>query len=127
MDVVINIVQGQDENIVNLIFMFGAFLPTIMYFIILLLSTSIAPSNEYTLFVEELQKPDILYTLSKIYGSEAHGMSYFFTGLEASRKDVVWNCFGMPLTFTVYQKVIGSLVSIIILSMTFALRSSVTL
>ena len=51
----------------------------------------------------------------------------FFTGLEASRKDVVWNCFGMPLTFTVYQKVIGSLVSIIILSMTFALRSSVTL
>eukprot|EP00943_MAST-04B_sp_MAST-4B-sp1_P003619 g3619.t1 len=126
-DLIINIVQGQDVNIVNLIFLFGCFLPLQVYAAMLLLSTSIAPSNEYTLFVEELQKPDILYTLSKIYGSEAHGMSYFFTGLEASRKDVVWNCFGMPLTFTVYQKVIGSLVSIIILSMTFALRSSVTL
>ena len=54
-------------------------------------------------------------------------MSYFFTGLETSRKDVVWKIFGIPLTFAVYQKVIGSLVSIIILSMTFALRSSVTL
>ena len=81
----------------------------------------------YHNFIEQLQKPDILFTISRMYGSEAHGMSYFFAGLETSRKDVVWKIFGIPLTFAVYQKVIGSLVSIIILSMTFALRSSVAL
>ncbi len=126
-DTVISIVQGQNVFIGQLIFLFGVYMPIQVYFAILLLSTSISPSNEYTVFIEQLQKPDILFTISRIYGSEAHGMLYFFTGLETSRKDVVWKIFGIPLTFAVYQKVIGSLVSIIILSMTFALRSSVTL
>ena len=123
----INIVQGRYVDIFQLIFLFSVFMPIQVYVAMLLLSTSISPSNEYTVFIEQLQKPDILFTISKIYGSEAHGMSYFFTGLETSRKDVVWKIFGIPLTFAVYQKVIGSLVSIIILSMTFALRSSLTL
>ena len=126
-DTVISIVQGQNIFIGQLIFLFCVYFPVEVYCAILLLSTSISPSNEYTVFIEQLQKPDILFTISRIYGSEAHGMSYFFAGLETSRKDVVWKIFGIPLTFAVYQKVIGSLVSIIILSMTFALRSSVTL
>ena len=123
----INIVQGRYVDVVQLIFLFSVFMPIQVYVSILLLSTSISPSNEYTVFIEQLQKPDILFTISRMYGSEAHGMSYFFAGLETSRKDVVWKIFGIPLTFAVYQKVIGSLVSIIILSMTFALRSSLTL
>ena len=126
-DTVISIVQGETIFIGWLIFLFGVYMPVVIYAAIVLLSTSISPSNEYTVFIEQLQKPDILFTISRIYGSEAHGMSYFFAGLETSRKDVVWKIFGIPLTFAVYQKVIGSLVSIIILSMTFALRSSVTL
>ena len=126
-DTVISIVQGQNIFIGQLIFLFCVYFPVEVYCAILLLSTSISPSNEYTVFIEQLQKPDILFTISRIYGGEAHGMSYFFAGLETSRKDVVWKIFGIPLTFAVYQKVIGSLVSIIILSMTFALRSSVTL
>ena len=126
-DTVISIVQGQTLFIGWLIFLFGVYMPVVIYAAIVLLSTSISPSNEYTVFIEQLQKPDILFTISRIYGSEAHGMSYFFAGLETSRKDVVWKIFGIPLTFAVYQKVIGSLVSIIILSMTFALRSSLTL
>ena len=126
-DTVISIVQGQTIFIEWLIFLFGVYMPVVIYAAIVLLSTSISPSNEYTVFIEQLQKPDILFTISRMYGSEAHGMSYFFAGLETSRKDVVWKIFGIPLTFAVYQKVIGSLVSIIILSMTFALRSSLTL
>merc|ERR1711871_1124597 len=57
-DTVISIVQGQTIYIGQLIFLFGVYMPVELYAAILLLSTSISPSNEYTVFIEQLQKPD---------------------------------------------------------------------
>ena len=52
-------------------------------------------------------------------------IAFFFNGLERQSKQLIWKSMGVPITFDVYQRVIGSLVSILIMTMAFMLRGAI--
>ena len=52
-------------------------------------------------------------------------LHFFFNGLERQSKQLIWKSMGVPITFDVYQRVIGSLVSILIMTMAFMLRGAI--
>ena len=52
-------------------------------------------------------------------------IAFFLKGLERQSKQLIWKSMGVPITFDVYQRVIGSLVSILIMTMAFMLRGAI--
>ena len=92
----------------------------------MILGFTITPSNEFELFVDKLYKPEHLWVLSKSYSNNQGTLSHFFIGLERHRKTVIWCAMGLPITFSIYQKVIGTLVSLLFMATAFVLRGGAT-
>ena len=59
------------------------------------------------------------------FNSDNNGaLKYFLDGLEIQRRSVIWMIFGIPVTLEMYERVIGSLVSLLIAAIALILRSS---
>ena len=92
-----------------------------MYALYIMLTLSMKPSIEYTLFLRSLHCGDKVFILSECFNGES---KKFFDGLEIQRQSVIWSIFGIPVTLEMYERVIGSLVSLLIAALALILRSS---
>ena len=92
-----------------------------MYALYIMLTLSMKPSIEYTLFLRSLHCGDKVFILSECFNGES---KKFFDGLEVQRQSVIWSIFGIPVTLEMYERVIGSLVSLLIAALALILRSS---
>eukprot|EP00942_MAST-04A_sp_MAST-4A-sp1_P012729 g12729.t1 len=92
-----------------------------MYALYMMLTLSMKPSIEYTLFLRSLHCGDKVFILSECFNGES---KKFFDGLEIQRQSVIWSIFGIPVTLEMYERVIGSLVSLLIAALALILRSS---
>ena len=83
------------------------------------------PSIAYTRFLESIHRGDYVLILSECFNSDNNGaLKYFLDGLEIQRRSVIWMIFGIPVTLEMYERVIGSLVSLLIAAFALILRSS---
>ena len=123
-DQVLNAIAGERIHVTWIMAM-GIQVIMLIYCLYVLLVFSIYPSIEYKLFVRELHAPNILHILSKCYSGNQATLQYFFAGLELHRERLIWKVFGVEITSSVYERVIGSLVSFLLLTMGFMLRASV--
>ena len=92
-----------------------------MYALYMMLTLSMKPSIEYTLFLRSLHCGDKVFILSECFNGES---KKFFDGLEIQRQSVIWSIFGIPVTLEMYERVIGSLVSLLLAALALILRSS---
>ena len=88
------------------------------------LTLSIKPSVHYGYFVERLHRGDSLLCLSECFSGDQLTLKYFFEGLELQRKYLVWRVFGIPVTFRIFNQIFGSMLSLLVASLAFALRQS---
>jgi len=88
------------------------------------LTLSIKPSVHYGYFIERLHRGDSLLCLSECFSGDQLTLKYFFEGLEIQRKYLVWRCFGIPVTFTIFKQIFGSLLSLLVASLAYVLRQS---
>ena len=96
-----------------------------MYGLYILLTISMKPSIAYTRFLESIHRGDYVLILSECFNSDNNGaLKYFLDGLEIQRRSVIWMIFGIPVTLEMYERVIGSLVSLLIAAIALILRSS---
>ena len=97
-----------------------------MYGLYMLLTLSMKPSIEYTLFLRSLHRGDNVFILSECFNGKSNSgaLKYFFDGLEIQRQSVIWSVFGIPITLELYERVIGSLVSLLIAVLALILRST---
>ena len=97
-----------------------------MYALYMLLTLSMKPSIRYTLFLRSLHCGDNVFILSECFNGESNSgaLKYFFDGLEIQRQSVIWSVFGIPITLELYERVIGSLVSLLIAVLALVLRST---
>ena len=124
-DMVLSVIAGTPKSFA-LLFVASLHILLNIYGLALILRVTILPSIQYELFVDKLQKPKNLWVISKCYSGNQATLHYFFSGLERQSKNLIWKSMGVPITFGIYQKVIGSLVSILIMSMAFMLRGAMT-
>merc|ERR1712023_348018 len=70
----------------------------------------------YALFLRSLHRGDNVFILSECFNGESNSgaLKYFFDGLEIQRRSVIWSVFGIPVTLELYERIIGSLVSLLI-------------
>ena len=96
------------------------------YGLYIILTLSMKPSIEYTLFLRSLHCGDNVFILSECFNGKSNSgaLKYFFDGLEIQRQSVIWSIFGIPVTLEMYERVIGSLVSLLIAALALILRSS---
>ena len=96
-----------------------------MYGLYMLLTLSMKPSMRYTLFLRSLHCGDNVFILSECFNGESNSgaLKYFFDGLEIQRQSVIWRIFGIPVTVEMFERVIGSLVSLLIAALALILRS----
>ena len=96
-----------------------------MYGLYILLTISMKPSIAYTRFLESIHRGDYVLILAECFNSDNNGaLKYFLDGLEIQRRSVIWMIFGIPVTLEMYERVIGSLVSLLIAAIALILRSS---
>ena len=97
-----------------------------MYGLYIILTLSMKPSIQYTLFSRSLHCGDNVFILSECFNGKSNSgaLKYFFDGLEIQRQSVIWSIFGIPVTLEMYERVIGSLVSLLITALALSLRSS---
>eukprot|EP00943_MAST-04B_sp_MAST-4B-sp1_P005670 g5670.t1 len=97
-----------------------------MYGLYIILTLSMKPSIEYTLFLRSLHCGDNVFILSECFNGKNNSgaLKYFFDGLEIQRQSVIWRIFGIPVTLEMYERVIGSLISLLIAALALILRSS---
>ena len=97
-----------------------------MYALYILLTLSMKPSIEYTLFLRLLYCSDNVFILSECFngGSSSGALKHFFDGLEIQRQSVILSTFGIPITLELYGRIIGSLVSLLIAALALILRST---
>ena len=124
-DMVLSVIAGTPKPFA-LLFVASLYFLLSIYGLALILRVTILPSIQYELFVDKLQKPKNVWVISKCYSGNQATLHYFFSGLERQSKNLIWKSMGVPITFGIYQKVIGSLVSILIMSMAFMLRGAMT-
>ena len=96
-----------------------------MFGLYMVLTLSMKPSIRYTLFLRSLHCGDNVFILSECFNGESNSgaLKYFFDGLEIQRQSVIWSVFGIPITLELYERVIGSLVSLLIAVLALVLRS----
>ena len=123
-DVVLLAISGAQIDLQSSVYYFMA-IPLFIYFVALLLRFTIQPSIQYELLIDTLHKPKHLWVISKCYSGNQATLHFFFNGLERQSKQLIWKSMGVPITFDVYQRVIGSLVSILIMTMAFMLRGAI--
>ena len=77
-------------------------------------------------FLRSLHCGDNVFILSECFNGKSNSgaLKYFFDGLEIQRQSVIWSIFGIPVTLEMYERVIGSLVSLLIAALALILRSS---
>ena len=88
------------------------------------LSTTLAPSLAWTQFIYRLRRPNTLFILSECCFNKGDDLQQFFVGLELQREFVVWNIFGISVTIEVYQRILGSFISLLVIGGSVFLRTS---
>ena len=86
-----------------------------------LLSTTLAPSLAWTKFMYSLNRPNTLFVLSECFKGESD-LNRLFKGLEQQREYMVWKVFGISVTIDVYQRVLGSLMTLLVVGGSVLIR-----
>ena len=119
-DEIINVMNGVTPNIAFLVVL------EVMefYFLKVLLTLSIASSLAYKRFIDDLHKPNMLWSISKLYQGNQGISQYFFDGLNRHRHKLIWILAGVEMTSDIYKKISISLFTIIITALIYSIRGS---
>ena len=119
-DEIINVMNGVTPNIAFLVVL------EVMefYFLKVFLTLSIASSLAYKRFIDDLHKPNMLWSISKLYQGNQGISQYFFDGLNRHRHKLIWILAGVEMTSDIYKKISISLFTIIITALIYSIRGS---
>ena len=96
-----------------------------LYFMKVLLSMSVAPSLAYKKFIDDLHKPNMLWSIGKCYQGNQGISQHFFDGFDRHRHKLIWVLGGVEMTPDVYQRISVTFITIILTALIYSARGSV--